>query len=286
MWILGVLALSFAACNSPGAAVAGSDANADATADATAIDAAQGRDFSTERSKFFGASRCAAAHTQICEDFESGTLDTAIWSVVGTPPLIDTAQAARGARALHIKRIGNGPSYIKETKTFPAPNNSYFGRAFVYFAKLPTAPLTYAHWTVLAGQTSLGEIRISGQLKNNTNLFGVGTDSGSAPSGTGDWTTSDNDPAGNPMAVPTGTWLCIEWSHDGANNETHFWWDATEHGSLHTTASKHGGNTNPYTLAPFTGAWFGWQEYQTTTEEFELWIDELAIDHQRIGCVL
>jgi hypothetical protein len=48
----------------------------------------------------------------------------------------------------------------------------------------------------------------------------------------------------------------------------------------------HGGNSNPYTLPTFTNVWMGWQEDQTSTETFEMWIDEIAIDKERIGCVL
>jgi hypothetical protein len=248
-----------------------------------------GRDLSTDRAKFFGASRCAQAGVQLCEDFESGTLDKSTWSVTGSAPVIDGIQHARGSKALHVTLGGNGPSYIKETKTFPAPGNTYYGRAFFWFSKLPTAPgMTYAHWTVIAasGIGVPGEIRVSGQLQNGKNLFGVGTDNRN-DGGTGDWTTSDDDPAGNPSPVPVGTWLCLEWLHDGAANETRFYWDAIEHPSLHTTATKHGGvQAVPFDLPQFTNVWIGWQEYQTSTEPFEVWVDEIAIDPARIGCVL
>ena len=30
----------------------------------------------------------------------------------------------------------------------------------------------------------------------------------------------------------------------------------------------------------------GWQEYQTSTQKWEMWIDEVIIDKERIGCVL
>jgi hypothetical protein len=256
---------------------------------AAAVDlATPGRNLSSDRDAFFGASRCAQANVKLCEDFESGMLDKNTWSIVGTAPVIDGLQAARGSKALHITMPGNGPSYIRESKTFPAPNDTYYGRAFVYFNKLPTAgPITYAHWTILAGTGTgvPGEIRVSGQLSNGRNLFGVGTDN-RTDGGTGDWTNSDKDPNGMPMAVPTGQWLCIEWLHKGDTNETRFYWDAVEHPSLHTTSTMHGGNTNPYLLPQFTAVWVGWQEYQATTEPFELWVDEIAIDYDRIGCVL
>jgi hypothetical protein len=294
-----LLLLAITGCTGDVLSGGGVDASTGGAIDAPAIDSAvavdgapadgaTGRDFSSDRTKFFGASRCAQANVQLCEDFESGTLDTAIWSVTGTRPVIDGMQAARGAKALHITQNGNGPSYIKETRTFPAMNNKYWGRMFIYFQSLPGPPMTYAHWTFAAGSGTgvSGEIRLSGQFQNGRNLFGVGTDNRVDPNGTGDWTTSDNDPAGQPVAVPLHQWLCIEWLHDGAANETRFYWDATEHPSLHTTASMHGGNTNPYDLPMFTNVWVGWDEYQPSTETFEMWIDEIAIDKERIGCVL
>ncbi len=258
----------------------------DAIADASGGDG--GRDLSTDRSKFFGASRCGTAGLLFCEDFESGKVDTTTWKTVGTAPTVDGVQFARGAKALHVNVTGNGASYIRETKTFPIPNDRYWGRMFVYFHKLPTTPMTYAHWTFAAasGTGTTGEIRLSGQLQNGKNLFGVGTDSGNDPQGTGDWTNSDKDPNNAPQAVPLDTWLCIEWLHAGDTNETRFFWDALEHPSLYTTKTKHGGNTNPYVMPQFTQLWVGWQEYQTSTLPFELWIDEVAVDGNRIGCIL
>jgi hypothetical protein len=263
----------------------------DAVADASAIaDSSDGgRDFSNNRALFFGDSRCTQAGVQLCEDFESGAIDSGTWQISGTTPVVDGVQHARGSKALHIKLNGNGLSYIKETKTFPEPSNTYFGRTFVYFNSLPGPPMTYAHWTFIAaaGTGVSGEIRVSGQLQNSLNLFGVGTDNRVDPMGTGDWTNSDSDPAGMPKPVPVQQWLCIEWMHKGDTNETRFWWDATEHPSLSTSSSKHGGTQSyPYVLPQFTNVWVGWQEYQTSSETFELWIDEIAIDKTRIGCVL
>jgi len=251
------------------------------------------RDLSTDRALFLGASRCAQANVQLCEDFESGTLDTATWTAIGgSKPVIDGLQKARGNMALHLTISGNGQSAIRETKTFPATNNTYYGRVFAYFASLPDTAggLSYAHWTMIAasGTGVTGEIRVSGQLQGGNNLWGVGTDSTGSANGTGDWTNPDKDPNGKPLAVPTGQWLCIEWLHKGDTNETRFWWDGVEHPSLYTNPSTpHGGNSSvQYMLPEFKQVWLGWQEYQATTEKFELWLDEIAIDKDRIGCVL
>jgi hypothetical protein len=250
------------------------------------------RDPSALARGFFGPSRCAGARLQLCEDFESGAIDPAVWTVVGVPPTVDGQQAARGRRALHVRVGGNGPSYIVETRTFPAARDTYFGRMFVYFRALPRpAPgFDYAHWTFAAasGTGVEGEVRLSGQMQNGVNLFGVGTDSLDDPKGSGDWTNPDRDPGpnGTPTPVPIDRWSCIEWMHDGADQQTRFWWDGVEHPSLATTpATPHLGKAGvPFTLPAFTKLWVGWQEYQKTRQTFELWIDEVAVDGARIGC--
>jgi hypothetical protein len=274
------------AATAPADAAPPADASADA-APPTDAGADGGRDLSPDPGKFGGPSRCATANVQLCEDFESGALDKTTWTVTGAAPVIDGIQKMRGQKALHITQNGNGSSYIKEKKTFPAPQNTYYGRAFVFFDKLPQAPLTYAHWTFIAasGTGVSGEIRVSAQLQGGANHFGVGTDNRVDDAGTGDWTTTDGDPK-PPNAVPTQKWLCIEWMHKGDTNETRFWWDAVEHPSLHTTPTMNGGNGQPFLLPKFDNVWLGWAEYQATTEPFEMWLDEIAIDPARIGCIL
>lgn len=260
------------------------DGGADLTSPA-AVDL--GPVFSTDRATFFGQSRCAAGKFQLCEDFESGTIDPALWTIVGTKPVIDGVQKARGQKALHITVTGNGSSALRETKTFPAKDNTYWGRAFYYFQSMPAAPMAGAHWTLIAatGTGVSGEIRVGGHLLGSgVNRFAVGTDNRVDANGTGDWSRFDNDPTGNPQPVPLGRWVCLEWLHQGATNETRFFWDGAEHGSMHTTDFDHGGNLNAYILPTFTTLTIGWAEYQAASDKFELWVDEIAINNQRIGC--
>jgi hypothetical protein len=292
MGIRAIYLVMVAACAAKAPAqVGGDDA---ATIDAAITDAAPGdagRDYSTDRTKFFGASRCAEANVLLCEDFEDGI--GSAWTITGTTPVVDGGQYARGAKALHIMQTSNGASYIKEKVTFPVATNSYYGRAFFYFVRLPTtADMPYAHWTIVAstGTTpanTQAETRLSAQLQSGQNLFGVGTDD-SSTGGTGDWTNKDADDG--PMAVPLGSWVCLEWWHSGATNETKFWWDATEHPSMATTETVHGGNQVNWILPQYASVWLGWQEYQVPTAmpppTFDLWVDEIAIDSERIGCVL
>ena len=45
--------------------------------------------YSTNPAEFGGPTRCAKLNAQLCEDFESGTLDKTTWEVGGTAPVIE-----------------------------------------------------------------------------------------------------------------------------------------------------------------------------------------------------
>jgi hypothetical protein len=245
-----------------------------------AIDMA-GRSYSVDPGTFFGTPRCASLGAQLCDDFEAATLD-AQWTASGAVSL-DTAEKARGNKSLHLHIVGQNWATITETRTFPEMKNHFFGRLFFRATAIPTTNPSAAHWTLVAGSgNGTSEIREGGIVGK----WGTGTDNQGA-GGTGDWTNADNDPAGNPKPVPSNTWACIEWEYDGANNETRFWWDGVEHPSMHTTSTLHGGTQSvPYLLPQFTNVKIGWMLYQAPVNPttFDIWIDEIAIDAQRIGC--
>jgi hypothetical protein len=231
--------------------------------------------------EFFGDARCSSDF-ELCEDFESGSLDTGRWSTRtsgGANPEVDDTRAARGEHSLHVHTEDNGFAYISQTDTFPAADNTYYARMFVYFEALPTAP-QWAHWSLSVGleDGNESEARIGGQFDGDINRFGVGSDHGP----TGDWTQLDED---DPNEVPEGEWICLEWLNQGDTDEGRVWINDEEHPSLHTTATEHGGD-GEYLLPEFDSVWFGWWHYQGDTDppEFDLWIDEIVVDDERIGC--
>jgi hypothetical protein len=100
-----------------------------------------------------------------------------------------------------------------------------------------------------------------------------------------DWTRLDED---DPNEVPEGEWVCLEWLNKGDTDEGRVWINDVEHPSLQTSATDHDGDDQEeYLLPEFDAAWFGWWHYQTGTNppEFDVWIDEIVIDDERIGCV-
>ncbi len=244
------------------------------------------RDYGNQAAEFLGASRCANSGLLVCEDFESNTIDLTRWQIAKVVPNVVELvgdQAARGKKSLHV-RTQNNMAYVSTKKPFPIADNTYWARMFVRVARFST--VSYAHWTMAeaAGKGDGSLIRVGGQYASNVsqNRWGVGSDRGP----TGDWTTHDADPAGKPTQPPVNTWVCLEWLHDGANDVTKFFVDAVEHPSLGTTKDKHGGNKVPYVMPEFQSVWFGWHQYQGDSMPFDVWIDEIAIDGNRIGCKL
>lgn len=130
------------------------------------------------------------------------------------------------------------------------------------------------------------KIRIGGQYDTSIgkNRWGVGTDGGP----TGDWTRRTTDPGGMPTEPPVDEWTCVEWLHKGSTDETRFYVDGLEHQSLYTTATNHGGldKTKTYNLPEMNSLVLGWQQYQPDADAFDVWIDEVALDTERIGCKL
>lgn len=233
--------------------------------------------------EFFGDSRCTS-DLLFCEDFEATSLDTTRWQIrtSGSDPEVDDTRAARGLRSAHFATMDNGLSLLRTSEPFPVAGNRYYGRLFAWFDSMPTAP-EWAHWTIAGSETDAddSEIRVGGQYDNTINRFGVGSDHGP----TGNWITLDEDP-GEP--VPVRTWLCVEWLHDGTADVTDFWWDGLPRPSLHTTATDHGGESGTeYRMPDIDSMFVGWWLYQADTapDHFDVWIDEVAIDDERIGCV-
>jgi hypothetical protein len=212
-----------------------------------------------------GPSRCATAGVQLCEDFENG-LSSTIWTDTQSgdaTAVVDSMQAARGTKALHVKTTaGNGHAYITEKMTFPATGNVLYARMFVYLGDPLT---TNGHFSLAEGDgTGSSGARFGGQNK----FLGVGTDGAS-----GDWTDKDN------KLIPAQTWMCFEFELDGGTNDFHAWWDDVARTLLTRGAAQHPG----FVMPQLNAIWFGWYMYNAT-EPQDLWIDEIAIDFKPIGC--
>ena len=188
------------------------------------------------------------------------------------------ATHARGQKALHVHTQGNGKGYITPS-SFAPPGNSFFGRMYAWVDAFPSAP-SYAHFTLVeAAGTPAGLIRpIGGQYIDGQGKFwGVGSDGGP----TGDWTNWKTS-----APAESGKWLCLEWQVAAADNDIRVWIDSAAQTDLSVSTKNHGGSAGDFVFPTFNKIWFGWWLYQAspTPDHFDVWLDDIAISSQRLGC--
>ncbi len=222
-----------------------------------------------------GASRCGCPGFTFCENFEGATIDTTRWTVTtnatGNTAAIDATKSMRGSKSLHVtvKSAAGSTALLSTTKPFPAANNGFFGRAFV-FAKAPTPTV---HAGMFAASGPLIEVRLG--LDHNSdiepNYFGAQE--------YGIFTA-------NKSKMPTDVWSCLEWEYRGAAgapSELHFFLNGAEMPQIEVLATR----MPPWTAPAYDKFSLGMILYQgdtATASGFDVWFDEVAFSPTRVGC--
>ena len=253
---------------------------------------------------FYGAPRCGNANVAVCDSFEPApgvataghAPDPNLWEVeiseisgAGASVQLDGSRAARGGQALHVHAPAQGYQHavIVHKKLFPVPNNSFYGRAFVYLAG--SAP--QEHFTLFNASGTFAKapsptyVRYGGQFGILEASY-VGNDQvqhAGAPVN-GGWEDA--------TAMPTQRWVCMEWQYKGDTNEMHFWLDGVEVPRLAVIGQSNECCTGQvWNAPPYDRVALGWEVYaspdpsRSSIESYDLWLDEVALDAQRIGCV-
>jgi hypothetical protein len=272
----------------PPPAVAPMDASLAATPGTPGSDASAGAPDSSAAVAADGPSRCPRTGVTLCEDFESGVLDPGTWKVqkIGSARHeIVSDRAASGTRSWHIRTLreaGHG-AWLTETRTFPAPDNTIFGRVYMLIAEAPhnIAQVIISHHGRLPASASY--------------VFGAQLDRFYL-------TYAPNNPfkeywKRSATAFPIGRWTCLEWNVVGTSpSATHFWVDGVE---LLQAVAGFPGDARRFFLdardafpAPvFEDLSIGWRVAHTDADSspapppmVDVWIDDIAIGSTRVGC--
>ncbi|SCL54211.1 hypothetical protein GA0070604_2947 [Micromonospora eburnea] len=222
-------------------------------------------------------------HLLFCEDFERlprGGPSTLNWGIDTRNGTLTVERARRGNQVLHIHTVDNGRAFLR-IDDFAAPGNRFYGRMRLRVDAFPTAP-DWAHFTLVeaTGTGSSEVVRpIGGQYAPTVPgiFWGVGADGGP----TGDWTNWRES-----APVVEDIWQCFEWKLDPADNRVAVWIDGVANPGLTASTNQHGGNDVPFILPTVNTVKIGWQLYQggTTPGVFDLWIDDIALSTERLGC--
>jgi hypothetical protein len=237
-----------------------------------------------------GASLCTTGRFLLCEGFETtpvGNTPPAGWTRHGSASVADD-QAARGTRALKVGAANNGERrfYFTDAEKFGA---GHWGRIF-YKVQTPV-PDAFVHSSLVVLQgngpsNGASEYRVVDTVKQAVDtpdvaslhqfLWNVQIQGGSefGKQGPYNWRFD-------------GNWHCAEWHIDGATQAYQFFFDGTEVTQMRIMngAGNYGSGSNRTDIPMvFTDLKVGWNNYQSAPPGFVAWIDEIAIDTDRIGC--
>ncbi len=219
------------------------------------------------------------------EDFEQGNPgeppNPDVWEVTageGTAEL-STQRAIRASMHSEITSpSGSYETYIFTSAPFPVAGNRFWGRLRFYVDALPYDD--FVHWTVMEarGTDNNNRVRIGGinnphggDFFSNTWILNVETQ------GQGEIGASD------PLESPDQTWFCLEWFYDGTPNanEARVFIDGVESKEMHQLDDFFPDVDQMPTYDPL---YIGWGIYQPISFPYEVWIDDVAVHDQRIGC--
>ena len=237
---------------------------------------------------------CTSQFCETFEEYQSGAApDPARWSLDGSPVVIDSIQPHSGKLALHVP-AHNGATctdgaakclaarFIRLTGAFPTSlHKQFYGRVFFYIAQ--QAGGGFYHWTVMeagAGTSYSGglAVRMGGHIEGGAEFLRFHMDTHMHQIMPFEYGLSDTQ-----ATIKAKTWYCLEWYYDAPGNEAKFWLDGTERPMLHYKGPMAG--QPQFTFPPeFQSVAFGWRVYQTSTQPFEVFVDDIALDAQKIGC--
>ena len=231
---------------------------------------------------------CVTSGSELCDDFETGQLDAQRWTQSTssmTSIAVEAGHAHSGQYAVHLKFVAGNQNTVTITEgvTFPATPNKFYSRMWAYFAPdIPKAATGDFHTGFMMGggnndkgTTTLG----MGMIGSDQQYLGYSIFFGAPKYEFGPWSKT--------RIVPN-QWLCIELLEDGSDPTTEVrkvWLNDTELSDLESDSAKAGGSANPNHLPPqFDKVTFGVTEYHPTPTLSDMWIDDVRVSSQKIGC--
>jgi hypothetical protein len=240
-----------------------------------------------------GLAPCVTAGTELCDGFEIGQLDPKVWKVnLGGPSptvTVDGLHAHSGKYAVHAKVTPGQQStaQITESVTFPAADDGFYTRIWAYFSPdvaWPNNPPDFHTGFIIAGgNNGLGHV----ELAVGANLSPSSAAGPMHYLGYSIYRGPPYDEFGprSPTQVATLSWTCIELLESGAGGSSavrRIWVDGTELPEQYDSfgVSSPMGQKPPQFDLVSIGIW----EYHPTPSLSDMWIDDVRVSSQRIGC--
>ena len=204
----------------------------------------------------------------------------------GSSITVETGKAHTGQYSVHLKFVANQQNTvtISEGVTFPAGNpNKFYSRMWVWFAPdIPKAASGDFHtgFMIGGGMNNTGDVTAGmGMIGTDQQYLGYSIFFGNPKLEYGPWS--------NPERIVPNTWLCIEMLEDGSDPTTEkrqVWLNDVEMKELASDSAKSSGG-NPNHLPPkFDKVSYGVTEYHPIPTLTDMWIDDIRVSSNKIGC--
>ncbi|MGE0788200.1 MAG: hypothetical protein AB7S26_21185 [Sandaracinaceae bacterium] len=217
---------------------------------------------------------CAGRDYLFCEDFEAANVGEVPpgWTMEngwmpGSPMVTDTEHHS-GSRAFASALAQTGQPRIRHSlDALGAARGTHWGRVY-YKVLTPFFVGGYVHSTLvgLQGSTECRVVdTVLGPDGSHQFLFNIPDDSCCVGSSY-DYHSYDD------------TWHCAEWFIDASTESYRFYFDGDE-----VTDLAVDGRSDAF-IEQFTAISLGWRNYQSADPPYRSFLDDLAIDDERIGC--
>jgi hypothetical protein len=234
-------------------------------------------------------SGCTSAGTELCDDFEGGVIDSSLWQTpkpsTGVTVAVDDSRPHAGKYSLHIHGVAgaHNSGIIAEAVTFPARSNAFYTRIFAYL--YPDLPQTMGSnyqigFIYGSGKNDVGNVTTGmGVIGGSNQIVGYSIFYGPPFYQFGPWSAT---------RITPGSWICLELHEDGSrpNTEDRQVWindqELTELKSDSKTAV--GTNSTNYASPAYTLISIGLAEFSATPLLTDMWVDDVRISSQKIGC--
>jgi hypothetical protein len=235
-----------------------------------------------------GNAACVTSGTELCDGFESGQIDPKVWKIVLLGPsasvTVDSAHAHSGQYAVHAKVTPGQQStaQIAEGVTFPATDDTFYTRIWAYISPAvmwPNNPPDFHTGFIIAGgNNDHGHV----ELAVGANLS---PSSSAGPMHYLGYSIYRGPPyvefgPRSPTPVVNVAWTCIELLESGKGGAAavrRIWADGVELTEQNNTFS---GQKPPQFDLVSIGIW----EYHPTPSLADMWIDDVRVSSQRVGC--
>jgi hypothetical protein len=213
---------------------------------------------------------CANNNYPLCIDFEDG-IDTSVWTG-GTPSAIVTTDFAHGGHSYRLYPMSGG--VLKATK-LGTITNQLWGRFYVHFE--PGAPG--------------GHGNILGAYDQSNNWYEIGWQFNGI---LGDYHAANGERPLRSMPTLVDQWYCIESFFDGTQTNMPAWWingQVPDYYMPDNTTLIPKIVTQFMTITvgftPYAGLGLNDNPYGNSNPPVlaDMWIDDIAFDTKRIGCI-